>query len=89
MGNSPHLANGISLLTIAGHHEQKVAHEDNPASKLEKLAYEINEAARVSGLSRTTLYELMKAGRLKTVLVAGRRLVPAENLKALLNQDEA
>jgi predicted site-specific integrase-resolvase len=57
--------------------------------ELEKLAYQINEAVRVSGLSRTTLYELMKAGRLKTVLVAGRRLVPAESLKTLLNQDGA
>ena len=57
--------------------------------EFEKLAYQVNEAVRVSGLSRTTLYELMKTGRLKTVLVAGRRLVPAENLKALLNQDEA
>ena len=57
--------------------------------ELEKLAYQINEAVRVSGLSRTTLYELMKAGRLKTVLVAGRRLVPAEDLKALLTRDEA
>ena len=51
----------------------------------QKLAYQINEAVRVSGLSRTTLYELMKTGQLKTVLVAGRRLVPAENLKALLS----
>ena len=50
----------------------------------EKLAYQINEAVRVSGLSRTTIYELMKDGRLKTVLVEGRRLVPAENLRALL-----
>jgi len=57
------------------------AHQHEP----QKLAYQINEAVRVSGLSRTTLYELMKTGQLKTVLVAGRRLVPAENLKALLS----
>ena len=55
--------------------------------EFEKLAYQINEAVRVSGLSRTTIYELMKAGRLKTILVAGRRLVPAANLKALLSPD--
>ena len=55
----------------------------------QKLAYQINEAVRVSGLSRTTLYELMKTGQLKTVLVAGRRLVPAENLKALLSASDS
>lgn len=55
----------------------------------QRLAYQMNEAVRVSGLSRTTLYELMKRGELKTVLVAGRRLVPADNLKALLRGDAA
>ena len=38
------------------------------------LAYWVLDAATVSGLSRATLYNLMKAGKLRTILVCGRRL---------------
>jgi predicted DNA-binding transcriptional regulator AlpA len=36
------------------------------------------------GVSRATAYKLMKAGKLKTVRVAGRRLVPVDAAEALL-----
>jgi excisionase family DNA binding protein len=49
------------------------------------LAYRIPDAVRVSGLGRTKIYELIKAGELKAVLVGGRRLIPADALKALLD----
>lgn len=52
---------------------------------LSPLAYRIPDAVRVSGLGRTKLYELIKTGELKTVRVGGRRLVPANELKALLS----
>ena len=41
----------------------------------------------MSGLSRSTLYELIKNGRLRAVKVAGRRLIPREALEALLLGD--
>ncbi len=50
----------------------------------DKLAYQVNEAARASGLSRTTLYELIKTGQLKTIKAAGRRLVLKSDLEAFL-----
>jgi hypothetical protein len=37
------------------------------------LAYRINDAAKVAGLSRSSLYVLIGEGKLLSVLVAGRR----------------
>ena len=48
---------------------------DAHAKPPEKLAYQVNEAVHVSGLGRTTIYELIKAEKLKTVKAAGRRLI--------------
>lgn len=51
-----------------------------------KLAYRIDEAVRASGLGRTTLYAEIKAGRLKAVKAAGRRLIMREDLEAYLKR---
>ncbi|MDI9848140.1 helix-turn-helix domain-containing protein [Rhodoblastus sp. 17X3] len=53
-------------------------------SKTEKRAYRVTEACAAYGLSRSTIYKLMKAGKLKTVLVGGRRLIPVEAAEALI-----
>lgn len=50
----------------------------------DRLTYTINDAATVSGLSRSTLYREYKAGRLRMVSVCGRRLVDAASLCTLL-----
>jgi excisionase family DNA binding protein len=50
----------------------------------EKLAYQINEAVQVSGLGRTTLYELIKSGKIRTMKAAGRRLILRSDLEAFL-----
>jgi excisionase family DNA binding protein len=49
-----------------------------------KRAFHVNEAISAYGLSRTTIYKLIKEGRLRTVKVAGRRLIPRDSLEALL-----
>lgn len=56
----------------------------NPGN--EPIALRINDAARTVGLGRTSIYELIKEGRLKTVKVAGRRLVPMAALRQLIEQ---
>ena len=48
------------------------------------LAYRVNDAARVSGLSRSTINKLISAGKLPSIMVAGRRLIPTDALRALL-----
>jgi excisionase family DNA binding protein len=50
-----------------------------------RRAFSISEAASASGLSRATLYRLLKDGRLATVKIGARRLVPISALDALLS----
>ena len=50
----------------------------------EKFAYSVNEAIKILGLGRTTLYKLIASGLLKTVKIGGRRLIPRAAIEALL-----
>ena len=56
--------------------------KQNP--NIEPIALRINDAARLAGLGRTSIYELIKTGRLKTVKIAGRRFVPMSALRRLI-----
>ncbi len=51
---------------------------------LDKLAYTVAEAARVSNVGRTTLYELIRDGRLEARKLGTKTLIPADALRALL-----
>jgi excisionase family DNA binding protein len=55
--------------------------------ELQKLnaGYRINEASIAAGISRSTIYKLMTAGKLRTTKVGGRRLILREDLQALLH----
>ncbi|MGO9427687.1 helix-turn-helix domain-containing protein [Rhodoblastus sp.] len=55
---------------------------------LRPLAYRVNDAAKVIGLGRSTLYEMMKEGTLRFVKRGNRRLIPADALMALLGQQD-
>lgn len=56
------------------------------AVNLEPLSYTIRDFAAVTGISRSSIYELIKDGKLETVLVAGRRLVPRRAAEKLINE---
>jgi hypothetical protein len=47
------------------------------------LAYRVNDATKVSRLSRSSLYELMAEQKLRSVTIAGRRLISADALREL------
>jgi excisionase family DNA binding protein len=51
---------------------------------VEPLAVDVITALEISGLGRTTLYELIQQKRLKTVKVGWRRLINYQSLKALV-----
>jgi excisionase family DNA binding protein len=53
---------------------------------LERLAYGIADAAFVSGISRSKLYELLKSGELASVKIGARRLIRARSLAELLER---
>ncbi|HEY8616299.1 helix-turn-helix domain-containing protein [Phenylobacterium sp.] len=48
-------------------------------------AYSVKDAAAVSGIGRSTLYKLMKDGRLTVVRVGSRTLIPRQAIEALLS----
>lgn len=53
---------------------------------MDKLSYSINDAVEASGIGRTTLYELIKAGELKPVKIGSRTLIRRCDLEALLER---
>ena len=57
---------------------------DHQTKHPQKLAYRIDEAVKACGLGRTTIYDEIKSQRLKSVKVAGRRLILREDLEAYL-----
>jgi excisionase family DNA binding protein len=61
-------------------------HDGTTAS--EPLAYQVNDAVRVSGISRSKLYELMASGALPYVQLDGRRLIRRDALLLLLEKHE-
>jgi excisionase family DNA binding protein len=52
---------------------------DEPLSN--RLALSVQEAAKVVGISRRQIYEEMSRGRLRSIKVGKRRLVPHDDLK--------
>jgi excisionase family DNA binding protein len=46
----------------------------------EKMLLKVPEAVEVSGIGRSTLYELMRSGQLESVKVGRSRLIPVEAL---------
>jgi excisionase family DNA binding protein len=54
-----------------------------------RLVVSVQEAARACGLSRATMYRLISAGKLTTVKIGSRRLVPITALDNLLEKAAA
>jgi excisionase family DNA binding protein len=53
----------------------------------ERRAFSIRETERAVNLSRATLYRMIAAGKLATVKIGARRLVPSASIDALLGGD--
>lgn len=51
-----------------------------------KLAYSLREASEATSLSRSTLYNLAKDGRLSIRKVAGRSIILRDDIMALIGQ---
>lgn len=62
---------------------------DTQAHHQQPRAYGVRDFCKAFGVSRSTVYNLMADGRLRTVRVAGRRLIPADAAEALLRGEAA
>jgi len=57
----------------------------DPLVRLQRRAWPVDEARELlGGISRASIYELINSGELRTVMLAGRRLVPDDAITALL-----
>ena len=51
-----------------------------------RLAYSVDEAAAITGLSRDLLYDQMRAGNLAYLKIGRRRIITRQQLEAFLTQ---
>ncbi len=51
---------------------------------MEPITTSINETAKALGLGRTSIYALIRAGRLKSVKLGRRTLVKVDSIRLLL-----
>jgi excisionase family DNA binding protein len=58
--------------------------EPEPALGAQRLAYSVQEAARLTGLSRDLLYEQMRRGNLSYIKIGRRRLITRQHLQQFL-----
>jgi excisionase family DNA binding protein len=69
-------------------HATKGAMNEPKRSALsERMAYRVSDACDALGISRTSLYQLVKIGELKLIKIAGRTLVPRSELERLTHVD--
>lgn len=55
---------------------------------MERLAYSVNETARLLSLGRTSIYALIADGRLETFKLGRRTLIRGESIRRLV-EDKA
>jgi excisionase family DNA binding protein len=59
---------------------------DHGVSGMQALSVTIARASEIIGLGRTTIFELLKAGRLRSAKIGSRRLVLVSSLRELLER---
>ena len=64
--------------------EVSEASQEKPDPAAEWLAYSVDEAARMTGLSRDLLYDQMRRGNLRYVKIGRRRLITRQHLEQFL-----
>ncbi len=62
----------------------KVDQSTQQAPTVDPVTLRISDAAQCLGLSRPSIYKLIRQGDLRCVKIAGRSLVPFEDIKRLV-----
>ncbi len=58
-----------------------------PTAGIEKLVYDVKEAAEMLSISRTMIFQLINEGRLGSLKVGHRRLVPRQDLEEFVSSN--
>lgn len=69
------------MATHGSDHERERVREREPVPLSQRLLLRPEEAAAMLGLSRTTIYELLRAGELQTVHIGRATRIPARELR--------
>lgn len=59
------------------------------SAELQPIAYSVQDAARVTSIGKTRLYQLIGEGRLKAHKVGKRTLILADDLRNLITNEAA
>jgi len=65
------------------------ATSDATAKGVKPLAVPVKTACKLVGVGNTTMWALIKAGRVKTISIGRRRLIIFSSLESLLTSDAA
>jgi excisionase family DNA binding protein len=65
---------------------RSVVHSSGAAGDAPALAYRVGPFCRSIGIGRTKFYELMARGKIRTVIIGGRRLIPAAEAHRLVRE---
>lgn len=57
--------------------------------EFERIGYSPEDAAKLVGISRGAVYNLMNAGKLRSVKLGRRRIIPASALRELIEGPDA
>ncbi len=57
-------------------------------ARVEKLAASVPETAAMTGLSRSGIYNLLTSGKLRSVTVGSRRLIPMSAIRELIGEPQ-
>jgi excisionase family DNA binding protein len=61
----------------------------NQLTRPKPISVTVKTAREITGLGNTTIYELIKQGKLKTVAVGRRRLIIYTSLESLIDAENA
>jgi len=62
--------------------------EDNTSRSLPRLAWSLTETAEILGLSYTTVWRLVKRGKIRAVPGIGHKLIPQKEIERFLDTVE-
>ena len=54
-----------------------------------KILYSVSEAAKMLGVGRTKIYDMLAKGHILSMRIGSRRLVKVESIKALIERGDA
>jgi hypothetical protein len=69
-------------------HSRKTLSTDESGKGIKPLAVPVKTACQLVGLGNTSMWALIKAGRVKTVSIGRRRLVIYASLESLLSNGD-